>query len=68
MIGPKEVNAAEESENAELNVERTLRAMMADGISRSEAVKLCTKQVPSISKSAVYKLALQIDGWTAQEK
>lgn len=68
VIGPKEVNAAEESENAELNVERALRAMMADGISRSEAVKLCTKQVPSISKSAVYKLALQLDGWTAQEK
>lgn len=68
VIAPKEVDAEEESGNAEQSAEHALTAMREDGVSRSEAVKLCSKQMPGISKSAVYKLALQIEGWAAQKK
>jgi 16S rRNA (cytidine1402-2'-O)-methyltransferase len=63
VLGPRPVGA-----NAEQDVEagavRTLLQLREDGLSRSEAVKLCAGGC-ALPKSAVYKLALGLDGWAA---
>lgn len=65
VLAPKKVDEDEESGSIEQRAKMSLKAMMEDGLSRSEAVKLSSKQFNGLSKSAVYKIALEIDGWSA---
>jgi len=64
VIGPN--NGTSTSNEKELNAEKLnilIRKMHDDNVPRSEAVRLISDMFPDISKSKIYKLALQIEEW-----